>query len=265
MQNNTNQNNSLYKESRNFQSIRILNVFYFDNLYPRNIKEKELSGQLINRLNNNEEFKHLIDFIFKIEEAWNFGNVEFQRTNKNSNKDWQIMDFSNKAFSHPLYIVGSSTFNEDLDKSLRKALQVKIEHEIARLEPISYYAFGKFNKNSSVRNSDIINCKFGLLFFQIADPSLSEEIDNTDTFFNDKIFRTSRITEDFGVVAYGLLKGDMEGFILFALYDGILGIFKLQEHLKTVKFGILSKIMPIVLYGCDNERNYNHGFDFDNY
>jgi hypothetical protein len=247
---------SLIIESKSFQTIRILNLFYSDNSLERETEiMKTLSTNLIERLNGSEEFKFYIDFFLKIEKAWQGNRVSFQRK-KSTKNVWKKIDFEECAFSHPLFLIIGSTFNEAIDLSYRNALQIKSQTG-ARIEPISYYAFGNFliNKEFPLENINNYNC--AILFFQISDPRFTNKIDKPAQFFDNDIFHTKNdINDNYGVIAYGLLRGDMEGFILYGLKDALNGLDKLKKSFCGERFGLLSSISPIALFYCSWEKRY---------
>jgi hypothetical protein len=267
MENISDHKDSLYIESKSFQTIRILNIFIYDRDVPRSEAEEILTTELLDRINKNEEFQHYIDFFLKIDSGWQYGNISFQRKLNNHNEllklEWNEIDFSKEAFSQPLFIIFGSAFNESIDLSYRNSLQVIKEYERVRLEPISYYSYKSFKINNKFLNKNNEFNKFAVLLFQIADPTLSKSIANPDIFFSDEIFSIEKISlSSFGIVSFGLLRGDMEGYILFGMYNDNC-IEKLKAFLIKNGAGFIKKILPIVLFECSFHEKYINPCNLD--
>jgi hypothetical protein len=248
--------NGLIQEAKAFQAIRVLNIFYEDNERKRDAFLNDLEDELFDRISSFEEFRFYIDAFFTITDAYYLNAITFQRRQLDHEKKqtWTCIDFSEKAISHPAYLLFTSAFNEGIDKSFRNAIQVNNEDLNCRLEPISYYLFNQitFNKKYDLSEDEIKDKKLAVLFFQIRDAQLAKHLTDNDKLFSENLFQIpKKPNRDYDIVAYGILKGDIEGFILFDITN------RTKEQLMDFlnANGTFAKYSPLSLYFCSwNEK-----------
>lgn len=247
---------SLLQEAKNFQAIRVLNVFYADNERARDNKiSEDLAKKLFERIKKFSEFNFYIDGFFRINEAYYLNRISYQRKKSDDDKILPI-DFSKTAISHPLYILFTSAFNEGIDRTFRDAIEVNDGNH--NLVPISYYLFNpiRFNASHKLSESELQQKHFALMFFQIGDASLAKHLTNEDKLFEKSLFKSKqgRMSE-YEIVAYGIIKGDIEGFILFDIKDS-----SEKDFLNILKGSgegsPLGKYHPLTVFFCRWEKQY---------
>jgi len=254
----------LFKESKSFQVIRLLNIFFNDEPYPRAKKYKdEVWDLLIKRIENSPELNSFIDLFLYVERAWNLNEISYQRKiRRPSRRKRQIeISFKQKAISHPLYIIFSSAFNDSMDQSFRDAVQIDTTHSFL-LEPLSYYVYGLigYHSKNELYSSDVSNKRYALLFFQIKAPRLSQFLTNRDLLFNDRIFSDHVSDPDgiFKILSFGILRGNIEGFIFFEIIHNDRKLEKFRNFINNARTGFFSEIIPLTLFSCKWQKGYNY-------
>ena len=255
-------NKSLLEEAKSFQAIRILNIFFEEMEMQREEKHiNYLSAKLFEVVNEFQEFKFHIDAFFFIDKAFYLNRVSYQR--KNEKSEIVPIKFDVEAISHPLYVLFTSAFNEGIDRSFRDAIQVLGSD--SRLEPISYYLFSpmKFNTKYVFDKTELRQKRFALMFFQIKDATLARHLTDEDKLFDAKLFNKEKNEiRDFEIIAYGILKGDIEGFILFDIKTTSEEAFlkKLQTSGTNSAIG---KYCPLTVFFCHWEDKYSDTEKFE--
>lgn len=247
---------SLLQEAKGFQAIRVLNVFYADNERGRDTEiSKDLTEKLFKRIDKFSEFSFYIDGFFHIYGAYYLNRISYQRKKSDDDKTLTI-DFSKAAISHPLYILFTSAFNEGIDRTFRDAIEVNDGNH--NLVPISYYLFNpiRFNSQYKLNESELQQKKFALMFFQIGDASLAKHLTNEDKLFEASLFKSKQSKKsEYEIVAYGIIKGDIEGFILFDIRNSS------EKDFLSILEGSgegspLGKYHPLTVFFCRWEEQY---------
>jgi hypothetical protein len=249
---NTKIESKLFSESKSFHTIRILNIFKYDTVLPKDMNiGNGQKGVLLQRINSHA-IKYYIDFFFKIENCYSLSEIQYQRSGwKPIRRAKPLILKENTYYSHPLYIVIGSTFDEKQDNKYREVFQVDTDDGY-KLIPTTYYGYQNFKFNSAISDSDIENYlqkKYLLLFFQVAGKEC-QYIEKPRRFFNEQMF-SNRMCFDgkFSVLYYGLLKGDIEGFVLFELMPQY-NIANLIAILTDANSLFFDGIKPLSLFEC---------------
>jgi hypothetical protein len=239
----------LLKDSKTFQSLRLINIFSLRGGTTRDFDGKETLSALFWERCRLPEFRHCIDCAYFIQDCYEIRRPSLQRSAAPAG-EWRPMNFGGMFLSQPLFLLFCSVFNETMDKDFRDA--ITIGNNSVVLEAASFYLYE--NELNNPQRSSLpsgTHCLDVVVLFQISNNALVNQIANPHGFFDDTLFRAVEKSAKINTVKFGLLKGNLEGFILFRYNGDVPGdaIRDLQLLLEG-NAGWLGNIRPITVFLC---------------
>jgi hypothetical protein len=252
---------ALVYESKSFHTVRILHLFKADSHFTKNadLAWDKLKEGIFERVKCND-IKYYIDFFLKINQCYSLFDIEYQRSVV---KDWNKVDLAplnelnneKKIISHPVCIIIGSIFDEKIDNKYREVFQIN-QKDGYKIVPTTYYGFHNFKRNREATFSDYLKKKYIFLLFQVSGVDCSKLIENPKEFYSEDVFNNiSCFDSKMTFLYFGLLKGDIEGFVLIELNSNcILNDF--IEILKNPYSAFFKGIRPLSLFECSWVSNY---------
>jgi len=161
------------------------------------------------------------------------------------------------------YIMFTSVPNIRVNRQLREYFAPKdAKNPEWSFQLVSYDIYESFKINSCLKeNKDLTSCKyFFLLLFQIRN-DFAKDADNLRRFFEEKQEEPLLIQNGYGDIlpfAYGLIEGDVDGFVLFGANGrGTNLAERLREIIQNnvlLASGFFTKVAPISLYELEPLR-----------
>lgn len=258
-------------ENKEFQTIKILLArFYqkvkFNNRNKPNIIEHQPEEKIREALLDCESNPFFIDFMFDIEKRFSLYHPSLDRVfedqdSKIADRGWEST-ISEEANVFPYYIMFTSAPNESVHKEIRDYFRKFSRNFYFYFQVITLDIYGniEFFLKQEQPYKQIMNCKqYYLLLFQIRSSYLEFSDDIVGFFKKERLGPLKSLYYGGGyelfVIAFGLIKGESDGFILFGTKNeedimGTVKDFLLSETITNLRYGFLffHKIAPLYLY-----------------